>query len=315
MDTKCSRSGGELVAAHLAFETRHTAPPVGKHRGESRRVPHCRVPGCTADVAALKEYNRRYRICQEHHNAEAVKVGNGRVGRFCNKCGKFHDLCAFDGTRHTCRDRLNRHNERRRKIPATAHARGAAGATEFHTRDPSLRELGRILCSDDNYCPIERSGSSTCQAQSEQATLESYGSLRSENSVISGYCPPQLKLTRTSTIQSSVLEGSLLISLHGAQRDRTSDDATSTHPSCSRAAPAADTVRSIGADTPPAGNDLPLYTVTSGAPPVMSTITEAWSALTSRHSRAFNQRGARIFRQRGAPGIGRIIPYGSTPHL
>jgi len=42
-------------------------------------------------------------------------VCEGRRQRFCQQCGRFHDLASFDGDKRSCRPRLQRHNARRRK--------------------------------------------------------------------------------------------------------------------------------------------------------------------------------------------------------
>jgi hypothetical protein len=45
----------------------------------------------------------------------------GRPQRFCQQCGRFHPLEEFDGTKRSCRSRLQKHNARRRKRdPLTA---------------------------------------------------------------------------------------------------------------------------------------------------------------------------------------------------
>ena len=38
---------------------------------------------------------------------------DGRLQRFCQQCGRFHDLSAFDGNRKSCREQLQKHNARR----------------------------------------------------------------------------------------------------------------------------------------------------------------------------------------------------------
>jgi hypothetical protein len=39
----------------------------------------------------------------------------GRLQRFCQQCGRFHDLAAFDAGRKSCREQLSKHNARRRR--------------------------------------------------------------------------------------------------------------------------------------------------------------------------------------------------------
>jgi hypothetical protein len=45
-------------------------------------------------------------------------IREGKRQRFCQQCGRFHDLTCFDGDKRSCRARLQRHNARRRKKPA-----------------------------------------------------------------------------------------------------------------------------------------------------------------------------------------------------
>jgi hypothetical protein len=42
-------------------------------------------------------------------------VREGKRQRFCQQCGRFHDLTCFDADKRSCRARLQRHNARRRK--------------------------------------------------------------------------------------------------------------------------------------------------------------------------------------------------------
>lgn len=55
-------------------------------------------------------------------------VCDGRRQRFCQQCGRFHDLAAFDGDKRSCRARLQRHNARRRKKADTADSARASGS-------------------------------------------------------------------------------------------------------------------------------------------------------------------------------------------
>ena len=76
-------------------------------------------------------YLRRYRVCSAHHKAPAVQLPEG-MGRFCQQCGRFHKLSAFDGDKRSCRDRLKRHNVLRRKeadcAGKGAHSSGSSGS-------------------------------------------------------------------------------------------------------------------------------------------------------------------------------------------
>lgn len=74
----------------------------------------CQVAGCGKSLEELKDYHQRYRICDVHIKLPQV-IKHGRLERFCQQCGRFHDLAAFDGNRRSCRDQLSKHNARRRK--------------------------------------------------------------------------------------------------------------------------------------------------------------------------------------------------------
>lgn len=74
----------------------------------------CQVDGCLTDLAGLKEYHNRYRICQYHLKIPCI-VREGNRQRFCQQCGRFHNIGEFDGDKRSCRARLERHNARRRK--------------------------------------------------------------------------------------------------------------------------------------------------------------------------------------------------------
>lgn len=74
----------------------------------------CQVPGCGKDLTGLKEYHQRYRICEVHIKLPQV-MKEGKLQRFCQQCGRFHDLNAFDGNRKSCREQLSKHNARRRR--------------------------------------------------------------------------------------------------------------------------------------------------------------------------------------------------------
>ena len=140
-------------------EDAHQASGKGKGR------PQCQVEGCSGDLTALKEYHQRYKICEYHMKVRATPatsaalagprvvlpqqlnqgfaaadgpavrraqvnsiVCDGRRQRFCQQCGRFHDLAAFDGDKRSCRARLQRHNARRRKQADTADSARASSS-------------------------------------------------------------------------------------------------------------------------------------------------------------------------------------------
>ena len=88
-------------------------PPQSSQPRTPRRKLVCQVEGCSQPLSDLKAYHRRYKICLEHLKAPVVLV-KGTQCRFCQQCGRFHDLQEFEGTRRSCRSRLDRHNRRRR---------------------------------------------------------------------------------------------------------------------------------------------------------------------------------------------------------
>ena len=53
-------------------------------------------------------------------------IREGKRQRFCQQCGRFHDLTSFDGDKRSCRARLQRHNARRRKKTADVDAPSAS---------------------------------------------------------------------------------------------------------------------------------------------------------------------------------------------
>eukprot|EP00798_Chlamydomonas_sp_ICE-L_P013229 gene13229-19070_t len=73
----------------------------------------CQVLGCSNDLIDLKEYHHKYHICDVHIRLPQV-MKEGRLQRFCQQCGRFHDLVAFDNNRKSCREQLSKHNARRR---------------------------------------------------------------------------------------------------------------------------------------------------------------------------------------------------------
>ncbi|KXZ55451.1 hypothetical protein GPECTOR_2g1000 [Gonium pectorale] len=97
--------------------------------GDDNGLMECQVPGCGKDLTNLKEYHQRYRICDVHIKLQQV-LKDGRLQRFCQQCGRFHDLTAFDGNRKSCREQLSKHNARRRRRAQVESAKGKANAAE-----------------------------------------------------------------------------------------------------------------------------------------------------------------------------------------
>ncbi|WIA40659.1 hypothetical protein OEZ86_004365 [Tetradesmus obliquus] len=108
--------------------------------GEQKLV--CQVPGCGRDLAGLKEYHQRYRICDVHIKLPQV-MKDGRLQRFCQQCGRFHDLAAFDGNRKSCREQLQKHNARRRRRAALEQNMSLADSLLSAVDDKS--DVGKLL--------------------------------------------------------------------------------------------------------------------------------------------------------------------------
>ncbi|KAJ8514077.1 hypothetical protein OPV22_004511 [Ensete ventricosum] len=82
--------------------------------GGGASPPCCQAEKCTADLAEVKRYYRRHKVCEAHSKA-AVVIVSGLRQRFCQQCSRFHELSEFDDSKRSCRRRLAGHNERRRK--------------------------------------------------------------------------------------------------------------------------------------------------------------------------------------------------------
>ncbi|GFR49279.1 hypothetical protein Agub_g11287, partial [Astrephomene gubernaculifera] len=104
--------------------TRPTTTMATQEPGPNR----CQVDNCDADLKNLRRYFRRYHVCETHIRAQVVHIRGCEV-RFCDQCSTFHPLSYFDGTRRTCREKLeyNRMRRRARKAQSTAAGQGQAG--------------------------------------------------------------------------------------------------------------------------------------------------------------------------------------------
>ncbi|XP_004488737.1 squamosa promoter-binding-like protein 3 [Cicer arietinum] len=106
--------------SHEENEKKKSACVNGKKRpSKSGRFspPFCQAESCDADFTLSKRYHRRHKVCEVHSKAPSVVVAGLRQ-RFCQQCSRFHELMEFDEAKRSCRRRLARHNERRRKSPS-----------------------------------------------------------------------------------------------------------------------------------------------------------------------------------------------------
>ena len=67
--------------------------------------------------------------------------------RFCQKCGKFHQITDFDGLRRSCRAGLARHNEKQRKLRVKKDA-GPTSAAQQHASPPQSPGSPRVSMAD-----------------------------------------------------------------------------------------------------------------------------------------------------------------------
>ncbi|KAI8561527.1 hypothetical protein RHMOL_Rhmol04G0347100 [Rhododendron molle] len=122
----------------------------------------CQVPVCGADIGELKGYHKRHRVCLRCANASAV-VLEGVRKRYCQQCGKFHILSDFDEGKRSCRRKLERHNNRRRRKPCESRVAGE-------------REPHGLVLADDEACENENGKESIClsnQIAEREPLLES----------------------------------------------------------------------------------------------------------------------------------------------
>lgn len=116
--------------AQLLAEEEETAPGKKRSRTITARTvasSRCQVPGCEVDISELKGYHKRHRVCLRCANATTV-VLDGHDKRYCQQCGKFHVLSDFDEGKRSCRRKLERHNNRRRRKPSDSKASGLQSA-------------------------------------------------------------------------------------------------------------------------------------------------------------------------------------------
>eukprot|EP00798_Chlamydomonas_sp_ICE-L_P025174 gene25174-10808_t len=104
--------GDEMDAKEREKEAKPSASPLMDPLGEDL-LAEGGVDGCLNDLNLEKCYFRRSRCCGEHLRAFSSLV-NGVTSRFCQQCGRFHELHEFDETRKSCRSKLMSHNVRRR---------------------------------------------------------------------------------------------------------------------------------------------------------------------------------------------------------
>lgn len=73
--------------------------------------PWMQVEGCGRDLTNMSIYHRRCRICSVHLKMVSF-MRQGKEQRFCQQCGRCHELAAFEGTKRACINQLEKHNAR-----------------------------------------------------------------------------------------------------------------------------------------------------------------------------------------------------------
>ncbi len=73
----------------------------------------------------------------------------GQTIRFCQQCGRFQLLTDFEGDRRSCRRKLDKHNERRRKAEAEQKARMMDSGSDSpgSTRGPKAQRVSPYRAS------------------------------------------------------------------------------------------------------------------------------------------------------------------------
>ncbi|EIE24648.1 hypothetical protein COCSUDRAFT_65460 [Coccomyxa subellipsoidea C-169] len=86
-----------------------------------RAAKRCRVEGCRRELSDLSAYHQKCRICDIHIKAPSF-MRAGLKQRFCQRCGRCHELDAFEGSKRSCIAQLAKHNARRRRQQGTTAA-------------------------------------------------------------------------------------------------------------------------------------------------------------------------------------------------
>ncbi|KAL4524920.1 hypothetical protein Ndes2526A_g07018 [Nannochloris sp. 'desiccata'] len=143
---------------------------------DDKKENQCQVDGCSSDISTMKEYHARYKICEQHLRASLV-TNRGREQRFCQQCGKFHNIEEFDGDKRSCRARLEKHNVRRRRQREMQHMlrttgrideaalRRKYGMTEAELA-PKIQKLHRQMRLSNNTTNSNSSGGQSLSGNS-----------------------------------------------------------------------------------------------------------------------------------------------------
>ena len=175
---KAAEQGGE---ASTSSSPTTSGDQPSRSNGKSKGAATCQVDGCNTDLGSLKEYHNRYKICEYHLKIPAI-IREGLRQRFCQQCGRFHNIGEFDGDKRSCRARLQRHNARRRKNvaePAKVVKRPSSSIRQIRESSLTAPSRSSSPASDDVKAAASgspeaaRSHSRTYQQPWPQAEVQS----------------------------------------------------------------------------------------------------------------------------------------------
>ncbi|CAK9216293.1 unnamed protein product [Sphagnum troendelagicum] len=162
---------------------------------QSKRVKlsaRCQVPSCAADLASLKGYHQRHRVCLRCANASSVKL-HQHLHRYCQQCGRFHVLSDFDDEKRSCRRKLERHNNRRRRKV-----------------QESGDDTATLTIDNDNPSPDEGKDGKSTGEEKATADREMQSEVdQSHNLIASTLAPPLVEQSKTTEeAHASLMDGS-----------------------------------------------------------------------------------------------------------
>ncbi|KFK26119.1 squamosa promoter-binding-like protein 7 [Arabis alpina] len=153
-------------------------PKKKRVRGGSG-VARCQVPGCEADISELKGYHKRHRVCLQCANAKSVLL-DGENKRYCQQCGKFHVLSDFDEGKRSCRRKLERHNNRRKRKPVDKGGVAAKQQQMLSQNDTSVVDVDD---GKDNTCSSDQRVEQEASLIFEDRHIPAHGSVPFTHSI------------------------------------------------------------------------------------------------------------------------------------
>ncbi|KAK9824970.1 hypothetical protein WJX81_000184 [Elliptochloris bilobata] len=141
-----------------------SAPRRRAPRDAPAKRLRCQVESCGRDLNALSTYHQRCRICEVHLKLTSFEH-RGKQQRFCQQCGRCHELACFEGVRRSCRNQLAKHNARRRRNhEAAVAARGEKAAARAGKARGKAR--GRVSQANNAASGCASGGSNIARMQS-----------------------------------------------------------------------------------------------------------------------------------------------------